>query len=301
MKVQKTKVFPGVIAVLLLLAGSAQAEAFGDTLGRALTAIALYGLGYLAFLLLLIVLAVRQRRRSFMRVLAAGLAVILVYPLLDSGLLFYQKARVSAAEIRQPAPDLRERSILYIGFEERCQYTMCEALVTLQGGAPLWTIPPDVAAMLDFARPIDLSRIALARWMPRTAETGITLNEVLDGIRRPVFDYVVISQQPHYLNRASSVMKALPQAPTGTLLGDRLSVTDLAAPLEGNRLDLASIRPDLLTFHIARRARRAPLFLEHVTYGSALGWAWRESRADWFCGSGPGLTDAQDNCRHALR
>lgn len=301
MNLKKALGYTVAFSAALLFASPALAEPHGDALGRALTALVLYGAGYLTVILLLIVLAIRRRKRAFLRVLAVFLAVVLVYPLLDSGLMLYQKARVAAAEIRKPAPDLREKALLFIAFNDRCYHSTCQALLELQGGEPLWTIPPGEAARLDFASPIDLSRVPLARWMPETAQDPIKLDEQTGGAERPVFDYVVISRGSYYLSRASSVIDALPQKPSGTLLGDYLSVNDLATPIENNRLDLASAEPELLTFYNARRARKAPLFMENTTYGSDHGRVWRESRADWFCGRGQNLTDAQYDCREALR
>lgn len=291
-----------IVLPLLALAPPVWAEATGgySGLGRALTQMFFYAVGYLALIITLIVLAVRRKGKALAKVAIIAFAVTIAYPLADMALMQWQKSRVAAAEVRKPAPDLREKTILYVETFERCYNTPCQALIELQKEQPLWTIPVDVFESLDFSQPIDLATVPLAQWeaVPETFNT-LELNRDPKG-PRPEFDYLVVSRSVYYKNRKSDFADHLPGWPTSAVLGQHLSLTDLAAPIANNTIDLSQIEPDLLSLYISRKARLAPLFVENTMRGSDRGWEWRRSRADWFCGEAANAAPEQYGCRDEL-
>ena len=278
----------------------ALAEASYDGLGQALAMFAVSGLAYLAFLIWLIVLALKRQKRMFLIVLAAGALVSLVVPAIDSGLLAWQRGQVTKAEISRDPPDLRKKTLLYISPREACNLGICPALMQLTGEAPMWALTANSLDALDLSQPVDLSAVPLQQYVA-----------MADGIRsyqlqtpdtqteRPVFDYVVIAREPFYLSRGGALEAAIRQMPTGTFLGGYLNLNALAAQVQENQLNFATLQPDYLSLYISRSAYLPPLFPENTTYGSRRSYDWKAERANWFCG-GEDLGKTQINCRNSL-
>ena len=289
-----------IALALVWVAHAAQAEANYDNLGRALAQFAFAALAYLAFGITLLVLAIRRNWRLLRRVMLAGALAAIVFPLADTLLLKWQQSRVAAAEIRGQAPDLSANGVLYISQSDHCSRNMCGALMQLRVQAPLWVMPEEVTRVTDFSAPVDLATVPL---MLRVADPDGHNTFVLvapsDADQRPVFTHVVTDRRPYYRHRAGPIETHLGAMPNKTLLGDRLIVGALVAPVEGNRLDLKELFPDYLSLNITRDAFRVPLFPEHTAYGSDYGYEWRRERADWFCGHSP-QSDAAYKCRRML-
>ncbi len=110
---------------------------------------------------------------------------------------------------------------------------------------------------------------------------------------------MIIAQRPFFRSRAGAVEAALPQMPSGTLLGDQLLLQTLAAPLSDQLLDLSTLQPDYLSFYVPRSAFAPPLFPENTVYGTSITYEWRADRQDWFCGT-EGLSKSQSGCRRVL-
>lgn len=277
---------PLLLIALSVLATPAVAEATGgyNGLGRALTQLFFYAVAYLTVIITLIVLAVKRRKKPFMTVAAISFGVLILYPLLDTVLIKYQQSRVEGADIRKPAPLLEDKTILYASPWDRCYSGVCEAMLELEDGAPLWALSSAQFEALDFSQPIDLASTPLSQWIQDPDEqNSLLLIDAPEG-DRPVFDYFVFERRIFYRNRATGIVENLPQTPKGTFLGQHLSITDLAAPLQENTLDISTLEPDLLTFYISRDARAVPLFVENTITASERDWKWRASRENWYCG-----------------
>ncbi|WP_371224112.1 hypothetical protein [Roseovarius sp. 2305UL8-3] len=288
------------VAVILMAAQPAWAEPSFDGLGQALALFALVSILYLALIIALITLAVTRKKRAFWMLAAAGVVVAFVLPALDSALLAWQERRVAGAEIRKPAPDLRDKQVLFINPTSECSRGLCAALMLLRDEAPMWGLTPEAVAGLDLGQPIDMTTAPLQRYVaePDGFRSYFAQPAPADAVR-PEFDYVIIAQRPFFRSRAGAVEEALRQMPSGTLLGDKLLLQALAAPLMDQMLDLGALDPDYLTFYVPRSAFAPPLFPENTTYGTSLTYEWREDRKDWFCGT-EDLSDAQYECRRVL-
>lgn len=294
-----------IVAFVLCLGMSmpAFAEAVNgyDGLGRALTQLFVYVLAYLVFVITLIVLALRRKWAGFKTLALAGVTLIILYPLVDIGVIQYQKSRVAQAEIRKPTPDLVGKSILFISLWDKCYNSVCQAMLDLREGAPLWTLTTEQVEAMDFTAPIDLASLDYYQWVPDPELDNTLILQPAPKESSPVFDYLIVSRAVYYKNRASPIMTALSQRPVGTLLGNHLSITDLAAPIEGNQLEVAALEPDLLSLYISRKARRAPLMIENTISGSDRSWRWRAERAAWYCGEGNERTEAQFRCTDRIK
>jgi hypothetical protein len=139
----------------------------------------------------------------------AGFAVIVLYPLADTGLMQYQKSRVAAAEIRKPAPDLADKSILFISLWDRCYNSVCEAILDLRDGAPLWTLTSEQVEAMDFSSPIDLAKLEYSQWIPDPELDNTLVLQPAPKEISPIFDYLIVSRSVYFNNRASPIMKAL--------------------------------------------------------------------------------------------
>jgi len=284
-----------------LLGTAANAESFGNDLGEALALFAVTAIAYLAFFITLVTLAVLKQKRALLAVAGIGLTIIVVLPMIDTALMSWQNTRVAKAQISKPASDLRRKTLLYLSTTDRCNYQICEALMHLRGGAPMWVIAPENLGKLNLKTAIDLSKVPLSQMVLNPdGHNSFMIKEPPKGEARPFFDYVIIDQSPYYLSRTGLIENALHLMPTSFALGDYLVLETLAAPILNNHLDLGHITPDYLTFYNARKAYKAPLFPENTVTGSWRNYDENRDRQDWFCGSGE-RTAEQYDCARALR
>lgn len=283
-----------------MVARPALAEPNFDGLGQALALFALASILYLALAIALVTLAVTRNKKRFWVVAATGVIITLVLPAIDSALLAWQERRVANAEIRRPPPDLRDKQVLFINPTSDCNRGLCAAMMVLRGETPMWGLSPDAVAELDLTQPVDLTKLPLQQYAPEPGGfRSYFARPAPTGAARPEFDYVIIAQSPFYRSRAGAVEAALTQMPSGTLLGDKLLLQALAAPLSDQILDLGALAPDYLSFYVPRSAFAPPLFPENTTYGTSITYEWREDRKDWFCGTDD-LSEAQYECRRVL-